>query len=329
MNQVKNPFWHDVLKHYKRLHVKCQLKVKNVSDFNAECIFLNDKIIVDHHTVYFRDWLQLGVYQIHHILNERGTYLSFDEFKEKYPTLTTNFLIYRGLVESIKKYQNNIQVIQDTSNDSLDQKTWQIIFEGNKSVQSSLIAANSSPAGVAKWNSMFADLNWKTIFYKCHRTTVDCQLKWFQLRLLYRALPTNRYLFLRKIVDSAKCSICDQEEETINHLMWNCPYVHIFWQELKTSLLQHCTHIQNFNFSEQLILFGVKENMHTDKGFDFILLLAKFYIYKCKWTSSKPLAQVFLKLLKSRYRMEKYFCMMPQNPVSFELIWQPYLNLIN
>ena len=45
---------------------------------------------------------------------------------------------------------------------------------------------------------------------------------------------------------------------------------------------------ENFNFScwlsmyECLILLGIDDNIKTDNVFDFILLLAKQYLYKCK-----------------------------------------------
>lgn len=312
---VHNPFWHDVLKHFKNLSLKCT--PIDISDFNAECIFYNKNILIGKHTVYFKDWLEHGIFQVCHLLNEDGSFFNFEEFRTKFSTLTVNFLKYGGLVESIKKYQNKINVVQEVGYKMSKQKPVRIIFEGNKSVQSYLAEADSAPAGVVKWNGIFDNLGWKKIFYSCHKTTVDCQLKWFQLRLIYRALPTNRYLFLRKIIESANCSICGNDEETVRHLMWHCQHVNKFWQDLQELIVTRCSHVTSFRFSELLVLFGVQENMYTDKALDFIILLAKFYIYKCKWNFSRPTVKIFLNFLKYRYRMEKY----KGDIVLFDNIW--------
>jgi hypothetical protein len=324
MQLVHNPFWHDVLKHFKKLSMKCI--PADISDFNAECIFYNKNIMIGKHTVHFKDWVKIGIFQVCHLLKEDGSFLNFEEFQIKFPTLTVNFLKFTGLIEAIRKYQSKINVKKDTSYKLLKQKPLRIIFEGNKSVQSCLASANSAPAGVVKWNNFFNNLSWTKIFYLCHKTTVDCQLKWFQLRLIYRALPTNRYLFLRKIVQSASCSICNNGEETIIHLMWHCEHVNMFWKDLQELIVTKCSHVTNFRFSEVLVLFGVQENMYTDKALDFIILLAKFYIYKCKWNFSRPALPIFLKFLKSRYNIEKYKETTTVN--NFDILWQPYSNLI-
>ena len=251
--------------------------------------------------------------------------MKFEEFKIKFPALTVNFLKFAGLIQSIKKYQNKLHITQEVSYKFLKQKPLRIILEGNKSVQSCLASADAAPAGVVKWNGIFDNLGWNKIFHLCHKTTVDCQLKWFQLRLIYRVLPTNRYLFLRKTVESANCSFCADDEETINHLMWRC-HINRFWQDLQEMLANCCSHLINFRFSEVLVLFGVQENMYTDKALDLIILLAKFYIYKCKWNSSKPALPIFLNFLKNRYKMEKYKKGNVEN--NFDLLWRPYLNVV-
>jgi len=40
------------------------------------------------------------------------------------------------------------------------------------------------------------------------------------------------------IVNYNRCSFCQQEDETIVHLLWDCIHVHIIIAELKTMLRQ-------------------------------------------------------------------------------------------
>ena len=121
---------------------------------------------------------------------------------------------------------------------------------------------------------------------KCYRTTKatnDTRLRWFQMRLLHRILPTGRYLFLRKIIDSPLCSFCKQKEETIFQLFWRCTVIQSFWSNLQTLIKETCINYTHFELSEVLVLFGVTDNIITDKVIDLFNLLAKFYFYRCKW----------------------------------------------
>ena len=109
--------------------------------------------------------------------------------------------------------------------------------------------------------------------------TADVQLRWFQARLLHRLLPTNKFIFHCKIVDDPLCSFCNQEIETIRHLLWNCYVVKAFWEGLNSLLIANCAHCQNILFSEELVLFGTKNGIETDITLELIILMAKFYIY--------------------------------------------------
>ena len=56
------------------------------------------------------------------------------------------------------------------------------------------------------------------------------------------------------------------EIETVEHLLWKCVYVQTFWKELITLLKSKCTHCDRLTFTEQLIIFGVKNNVRLDNA---------------------------------------------------------------
>ena len=53
MQQICNPFWKDVLKHYKKLYTKCL--PKNIHDFVSECRHYNINITINKRVVYIKD----------------------------------------------------------------------------------------------------------------------------------------------------------------------------------------------------------------------------------------------------------------------------------
>ena len=326
LDEMKNDFWKDVLYHFHLFQIKCT--PKNVVDFCSEPLFDNMNILVNGRAICYKSYIDNGIYQVSHLLKANGEFLSFGDLCIKYPLLQTNFLHYHGLVNAVRQYKNylNIDCLQEYF--LCEQKAIRILCEGNAKLQSFLNHNEVVPAGTKKWNESFENLNWKIIFIKCNKTTMDSKLRWFQTRLLHRLLPTNRYLYLRRIKDCRICSFCGIEEETIRHLFWSCDFVKRFWANLQSLLVEKCPLIHNLVFTEEMILFGHKENMYCDKVFDLIILIAKYYIYSNKFTSTIPSVFMFIHVIKRRYDIEKYLSINVNKFHNFQLSWFPYKDLI-
>ena len=131
--------------------------------------------------------------------------------------------------------------------------------------------------------------------YQNEKTHTGYTAEMVQLRILHRILPTNKYLCMCRIVESACCSFCKQEEETISHLFWHCDIVQVFWAKLKTALNESCENCFEPIFTETLVLFGVKENVVTDRVIDLMILLAKNYIFNANCRGPNPLQKYLLK----------------------------------
>lgn len=324
--RIQNPFWEDVLKHYKRFCLK--QAPQNISSFNSEFIFYNVNILKGGNVVFLKTWIDQGIYCVRHLLDDMGNFLSYEAFLEKYENINTNFLTFRGVIQAIKAFQTKINIQPIARYKIKENETWQIIYRGNKFIQSILNMNNNPIAGIVKWNRSYDNLNWKDIFNAAICTSIDVQLRWLQLRILHRIIATNKYLHLRKAVTTPLCTFCGRETETICHLFWECPSVVTFWLNLQKYLAQECFHCVNFHFTKRLVIFGIDENIVTDKVLNFIVLLAKQYIYKCKWKKAIPLARIFITVLKDRYTTEKYLSIMAFKLDTFLLEWLPYDNMI-
>ena len=77
-------------------------------------------------------------------------------------------------------------------------------------------------------------------------------------------------------------------------------------------------------FSEKFILLGVSQNLFTDKVLDLTVLLFKFYIYKCKRQEIAPNFNVFLRIIKDRYTVERYLHIISDKRYEFDTEWLPY-----
>ena len=85
-----------------------------------------------------------------------------------------------------------------------------------------------------------------------------------------------------------------------------------------------CIHSHNFKFTENLVIFGKCNDIYTDKICDFIILIAKFYIYRCKVQNKALNINVFIRELYRRYQIEKSIS---ESSNSFKNNWTPYLPL--
>ena len=69
-------------------------------------------------------------------------------------------------------------------------------------------------------------------------------------------------------------------------------------------------------------------NQRTDQIMKLIILMAKNYIYKCKFQDRFPQTKEFMKILYERFLMEKSFSSSKgENPNRIVVAWANYLAL--
>ena len=111
-----------------------------------------------------------------------------------------------------------------------------------------------------------------------------------------------------------RCIVIRQNLQLFNLKMKsNCTYMGI-----------HISHAHNFKFTEKLVLFGKWEIIITDKIYDFIILVAKFYIYRCKVQTTNLNLKIFIAELYKRFLVEKHI---NKDSLVFRCLWAPYKQL--
>ena len=163
---------------------------------------------------------------------------------------------------------------------------------------------------------------WTDAFALLIKTTPDTKLIWLQFRILHHCLTTNRSVSKFKPEQTDLCEFCRKKSESIIHLFWQCPHIQQFWTNLAEYINIKCTHVHNFHFTKDLVLFGMCHNIKTDTILDLIILLAKQYIYSCKVKTTLPSFATFKYIINERYKIEKTL-----NANSADGRWIPYKNM--
>ena len=74
----------------------------------------------------------------------------------------------------------------------------------------------------AKYHRLTID--WKRVYLLSFRTTLETKLREFQFKILNRIVFTNEKLFRFDMAESDKCTFCQTEVESIEHLLFPAKY---------------------------------------------------------------------------------------------------------
>ena len=106
------------------------------------------------------------------------------------------------------------------------------------------------------------------------------------------------------------------------------------WAIVNTpSPFEMCLKEENFNcvrfsINPTLILFGHDGKTTLDKGYDFILLNANFFVYKCRLSKLRPTLEAFINNLWHIYEVDKHVHLMEMTYEKFVKKWTPHNHLV-
>ena len=180
-----------------------------------------------------------------------------------------------------------------------------ILDASSKHIYRSFLAKKqTTPTAKEKLSAKYHHLtiDWKRVYLLSFRTTLETKLREFQFKILNRIVVTNEKLFRFGMAESDKCSFCQTEVESIEHLIFSCKISSVFWKHVLS--WQRDKNIVVENLKEEDIIF-----VKFDVGDDFllvnhILLLGKHYIYSQKCQKGIPSLQGFIAKTRRVYNIE-------------------------
>ena len=145
---------------------------------------------------------------------------------------------------------------------------------------------NTSIAQTEKWKTSLESQNipWKRIFKLPYEITVNNKLRNFHYKYIMRIVRTNKELYRFALVNSTICDFCCQNTETIHHLFWECIYSQELWNNISNIFRRNDVAIE-LNYHK--ISLGIIDHKYNTP-LNYIILLAKYYIFRCKCVKEKP-----------------------------------------
>ena len=251
-------------------------------DIQKEMLWFNKSIRTNGKTWFINGMYRAGIKFIDDLLSHRGHIMSLSELKIAFPEVRVNFLTYMRLIRSIpqmwkdKILSGHFQKLStDDKANSRECKLGTKILKIDELCSSHFYQSwinNSVPAAVLNWESKGYHMDWGKVFQLPYRCTISTRLQTLHYRIVHRFLPTNRFLFTRRVIDNPLCSFCNQID-SLEHFIYECVTVRHIWQKIFQTL-----HIQCAD-QAQACIFGIIGATDADNT---TILLMKQYITTSK-----------------------------------------------
>jgi hypothetical protein len=198
--------------------------------------------------------------------------------------------------------------------------------KGAKSMYNILNKNNDTPICKVRWQSklLLTNLHWKIIFNNPFYITSDSSLQWFQVRIIHRLLGTNSFLHKIKYKDSPLCTFCNKEEETIEHLFWQCTITNSI---IKSTLIFKTSPFNQLDL--ETLLFGYTSQTKKDAAKNTVLILTKMYIFLCKKNDTSITDTGLKKYLNFKVKILKHSELQKLSLCEFRNKWRPFNHIIN
>ena len=301
-----NIFWNEVLDSWIKM---CNLTYPTTfEDILSVNIWDNKNVKIANKTIFYKRWYDKHIYFIKDLIKDDGTLMDAQTFCDKYE-IRVIVLEYLGVRMAIENFIRTNQIITEMCSPYNIYMPFNIkeIFKSKKGCKDMYRVCNTksiTSKSQQKWNNIFenVNLNWK-IIYKLPATSCNnTKLHWFQYRILHRISATNDLLYKPHIKQDDLCSFCGLLTEKIEHLFWHCNVVVEFWESIERWIERwFFKRIQfSLNIDKQTAIFGITFNRHFNKPINYILIITRYYIYKCRINNKR------LNLLAWRKEVNQY-----------------------
>lgn len=300
----------------------------NFSPHNTP-IWNNQYLLIKRKSFYWKEWADQGIWSIRHLIDNRGNILDLIAFNNKYNLNCTQDkynkvikAIPRAILINIKGslyYQRMIPHLQDCT--FLSDKCSKNQF--SRSILTKACFPSSLKRRYLLERYLNASSDAKKIRCYFLKFPISPKAKEVHFKTMNEIYPCKELLYLKFGLDTNVCTFCENDMESQEHLFFSCSVSSSFWKAFCQWCLKDNPSLSQLNYEN--IQFGI---MLKDSRMEFMLnnliIMAKYYIHKCKFRNLTPHLSVFMKELSILCDSLKYINM----KLSQEL-YQILINLLS
>ena len=247
---------------------------------------------------------------------------TLNELKVEFPEWNCDWLFYRSLKEAIPKKWVHIIKQLTPQEIPIPRIRWECA-NFSKSIYKKLNWDDQALHASAKnWVNVegFSMETHELSFKNLYKVTNIVKLRNFQYRLLHNKVFCNNVLYHWKKVDSQQCDFCTHPKQNVSHLLFSCPSVRTIWEEL--SHYFETLKIDNCEISWHNVLYNLVYPK-TQHLVNFIVLLAKFVIFRCKCNGTRPHINLIYNEIELFHKIEHYIAVKNNTTAKHFRKWSP------
>ena len=301
-DSIPNLFWKEVILAWSEL---IQLFTHDIA---CQPLWYNPLIKINNQVIFFKTWSLRGIRFVNDILNEDGSFLSYFEIQRKFD-MQINFLQYFSVCNSIRSgFKKKKHDLIPKALDPLITEPLLLILKtetGCSHIYQTFIKHKVKKCkSLTKWqnNIDIEDARWGSFCLIPFQSTLDTNMRWFQIKVLNRILYMKDALYRFGMVADTTCTFCNSNVEDILHFYCFCNYSNIIWSKLECWIL-NSTGVK-ITLSNQNKLFGFCGL--NNNALNCILIVVRQEIYFAKLQNKLPLFEQIVSAVRRYYEMEKY-----------------------
>ena len=129
-------------------------------------------------------------------------------------------------------------------------------------------------------------VDWKKIYSLPFTVTLETEIREFQYKILNDIVYTNDKLFHFKMIETPLCAFCQKEDESLEHLLFHCNITKNFWLAFSSWISKQNIFMETLTLIN--VLFGVFNDNEDFAILNHLILIVKYFIFKCKLNKTKP-----------------------------------------
>ena len=305
---MENTFWRNVVESWAE-YVQ---ETVEANDILSQPLWNNAFIEIENKYVFYKLWYIKNLCYDNDLVDESGVFMSPTELINKF-NLKCTFLQAYGIICVIpSSWKSKIRVFGErllmVKSENIERlfKTKKVTSFTYDILRKSVA---TQPTRVQrKWNKLlpFPVEDWSIYYSSPFLCTSASKLRSFQYKIFHRTIGTNVMLMKMGIKDHDDCFFCDSKPETIEHLFWYCDRIFPLWNAL-AHWIGSVTEIE-IEFTLESVLLGYTNCVPCKNAINCIILVVKFFMYKCKMEGRNPDFAGIQSYLKFNYNMEKFVC---------------------
>jgi hypothetical protein len=294
-----------------------ELKSKEPDSFAEICnesLWFNKFITIKKEPLFVERWYDAGVRKIGDLLDKEGNFISSDDIKKRFNIKHCGFLEYYSIRQSIP-YSWKI-ILRKKGTKIVDSNKLYIYVNGEyeslnrcgkKDIYWELLRiAHKKPVRAFEFWTNLLDLpveSIKKFLYIPYQAVRDCKIQSLQYKIFHNIYICRKKLFQWKLENDDICLDCNMVDDIPHHFL-GCSIMKGFWNSMSVWWKGICQ-CHSFNDVSDILL-GINQRVCHRDQLNFIILKAKWYVYRTKYNGDRISVTDFLPELKREIDMEEY-----------------------